>query len=190
MRKKTPDREGIVRVRMKKQIFLITLLFILRFSSYACAEVWSPEESAYSIEAERVVGGETESLMRVLKQAAEANESGDRETVNRMKDHIKGIIEKLNVMEPPAGFGEFHRRLIYFATSIERAIEAVYEDNAGMDSFYTKECYKALMEYFIELKSILIAKGGNPGDIEALENTIIPGLEKILDTQFSGEKNK
>lgn len=150
---------------------------------------WSAEEADYSMKVESVVGGEMENLMRTLKQAVKANESGDSDKVQRMRDHIKEISIKLNAMKPPIGFGEFHRRLIFFVASIEEAIEAVLQDNIGMDSYYTKKCYEALIGYFQELKRILVDRGGNEGDIEALENNIIPGLKKILDTQFS-EGNK
>jgi len=121
----------------------------------------------------------------MVKKVFEANKIGDKEKVNLLVDDLKKKISVLKGTQPPDSMRDYHNKLMNYYMAVNDAVDAILTQNVDIKSVYTKKCYEVLIEYFKELKALLIEHGGNEGDIEALEQTIIPGLKEILIVEFS-----
>ena len=155
-------------------------------SASLCKE-WQLSVSNYSNKVEAILDGEPEHLMITLQKIIEANQIGDLEKVHKLGKVIKSKAPALSKINPPEDLVRFHRKLINYHKTTEKAFEAIVKENIDFQSIYTRRCYETLLDYFQELKALLIEKECDEGDIAALKNTIIPGIENILRTKLSEE---
>ena len=182
-------------MRQKNEFVYISVLVVLMMFALASAvclaqglsacEEWKISISEYEKQADAIFDGEPEDMLGVLQDIIEAQEGEDAEALKELEVIIRGKVPALSKITPPDVLKGFHDRLIKYYSEIENTANVILGGDAQIISTHMRECYRALLEYYRELHSILTAISCGDGDVEALENKIIPKIEGILETRLS-----
>ena len=82
-------------IRTKTAAVFYVIFFICLFSfsvAHARDDEWFESVSGYTEEIEKIIQGEPEQQMRMIKAVFEANKAGDKEKVDVLVDDLKNMI--------------------------------------------------------------------------------------------------
>jgi hypothetical protein len=152
------------------------LLFLNAISTAAGAScaTWMASLKDYDDAFERVMRGEPEDLLRLVREAREpGRKAGALETVEGKLAGLRGIA-------PPAELAPLHGKLIAFAEAVAEAVQDAPAIGAGAKAAAPRPCYETLLDYYLELRDLMVEHNCRGGDLEALTQRIIPQLEALL----------
>lgn len=149
-------------------------------SEWLPCEPWLASIRSYTDACETVVQGEPDSELSVLKEIEAARDVDDADATKRLVASITAKRGAIEAIEPPPDLAALHVRLVAYFGAIERAGAAIGYDGAGLRATVVRDCYAALLALYRELYGMLAERGCNSGDVDALRETTIPGLEVAL----------
>jgi hypothetical protein len=151
--------------------------------SPACEE-WLAAVSDYNDKVEAVLDGEPDQLMSTLKALIEAKRTGDIGKTKELEGVIKRGADAVSRITPPVELERYHKTIVDYYAALVQAADAALKENIEFRSPRTRTCYEALLKHYEALRTILIEKKCDQGDIDALTDTIIPGIERVLREEF------
>ncbi len=157
---------------------LVVLLAVISLPSPAqesesCA-AWMESVRDYDLAFERVMKGEPDELLRLVEEAREPERrSAARETIGKK---LAGLRE----IDPPRELATVHHKLITYAGAVAHAVEDAAAMEAGSKVPVPRACIGALLDYYVALRDLMVRHDCRGGDLEALENRVIPRLEQLL----------
>lgn len=144
-------------------------------------EQWLATFADYDRRVEAIVGGEPEHLLQDLQTLRIERLAGNRPAAVAVRTDVAATTDALDEVEPPAGLATYHDRLVGFHRAGLATADAFLSDDPADDPAALRAVHEALLEYFVEVESLLVAHECPRGDVEAVQEAI-RGLRRILDT--------
>jgi hypothetical protein len=156
------------------------MLAAMALLSPFCAEAGEPCEAwmaslvDYDAAFERVMRGEPEDLLRLIREARDPGAKA--QAGKKAGEKLAG----LRGITPPPELASLHGRLIAYAQAVADAVAAASPADTSVDKPAPRPCYESLLGYYREMRSLLRKHGCRGGDVDALDQRIIPKLEEYL----------
>jgi|GEM_PF-3891351 len=174
---------------MKKLIlvFIFLVLFgatsALAKNSAKCDALQStPEAIEYDTKVTDL-DAKSEDLLITMGRIIQARRAADTQALEKIAEVIEGKIEGLSKLNPPTAIEDLHQRHIKAYGAMEEAARVELEGEEDFVSIVHK-CYQAQLEFFETFKAIAVENECDEGDIEALENEIIPAIKRLMNEKF------
>jgi hypothetical protein len=166
---------------MDRRIILLVLIAVspaplppvLASDNGPCA-AWMASLSDYDAAFERVMRGEPEDLMRLIREAREPGAKA------QAKKAIGEKLAGLRGITPPSELATVHGRLLAYVQTVADAVASAAPADSRVEKPAPRPCYETLLSYYRELRSLLRKHDCRGGDVEALDQQIIPKLEEYL----------
>jgi len=157
---------------------LMTSALVLLYSSPAAAgepcEAWMASLRDYDAAFERVMQGEPQDLLRLVEEARDPDRKAAAKQVAGAK------LSGLKDIDPPPELSTLHGHLIAYAQAVVKAVAAAKPTDMGTNGTALRPCYRALLDYYLALRDLMRKHNCQGGDLEALEQNMIPALERVL----------
>ncbi|MBP7147438.1 MAG: hypothetical protein KBD01_07820 [Acidobacteria bacterium] len=157
---------------------LVVLLAVISLPSPAqesesCA-AWMESVRDYDLAFERVMKGEPDELLRLVEEAREPERRiAARETIGKKVAGLRDI-------DPPRELAAMHGKLLAYAEAVAHAVENAGPTEPGTKVPVPRACIGRLLDYYVALRDLMVKHDCRGGDLEALENQVIPRLEQLL----------
>ncbi len=142
---------------------------------------WLAGFADYDRRVEAIVDGEPEHLLQDLQTLRIERLAGNRLAAVAVRTEVAATTDALDEVEPPADLATYHDRLVAFHRAGLASADAFLSDDLADDAPALRAVHEALLGYFVEVESLLVAHDCPPGDVEAVQEAI-RGLRRILDT--------
>lgn len=136
-------------------------------------ESWMASIKDYDNAFERVMQGEPEGLLQLVMEARDP----DRKTA--VKKTAAAKLSGLKAIDPPPELSAVHGQLVAYAQAVVQAAAAAKPTDTDVSTPSLLKCYRALLDYYLSLRDLMRKHNCQGGDLEALEQDIIPQLEGL-----------
>ncbi len=86
----------------------------------------------------------------------------------------------LKGIDPPPELSAIHGQLVTYAQAVVQAAASAKPTDTDLSTPALRMCYRALLDYYQSLRDLMRKHDCQGGDLEALEQRIIPQLEGLL----------
>ena len=157
--------------------FLVAMLSLFNpapAQAGAPCDAWMASVKDYDAAFERVMHGEPEGLLQFVKEARDPDQKAAAKKAAGVK------LAGLKAIDPPPELSAVHSQLIAYAQAVVQAVTAAKPTDTDLSVPALRKCYSALLDYYASLRDLMRKHGCQGGDLEALEQNIIPQLEALL----------
>lgn len=137
-------------------------------------ESWMASIQDYDAAFERVMQGEPEDLLQFVMEARDPS----RKTAAKSAAAAK--LSGLKDIAPPPELSNLHGRLVAYAQAVVQAAAAAKPTDTDRSTPALRLCTQALLDYYTMLRDLLRKHDCQGGDLEAIEQRILPQLEALL----------
>jgi len=161
-------------------VFFISMMASLTLLTPAMAQdgapckAWMASLKDYDAAFERVMRGEPEDLLHLIREAREPDRKASAQ--KRAGEKLSGL---RNIV-PPRELASLHGHLVAYAQAVADAVAAASPEDAGAKEPALRPCFETLLSYYREMRDLMRKRGCRGGDLDALEQNLIPRLEQQL----------
>jgi hypothetical protein len=153
------------------------LLSVAPATAAESCESWMASIKDYDAAFERVMQGEPEGLLQFVMEARDPDrKAAAKKAAAEKLAGLKGI-------DPPPELSAVHGQLVAYAQTIVQAAAAAKPTDTDLSVPALRKCYRALLDYYLSVRDLMRIHNCQGGDLEALEQRIIPQLEGLLNNQ-------
>lgn len=156
------------------------LLSVAPAKAAESCESWMASIKDYDNAFERVMQGEPEGMLQFVMEARDPDRKAAAKKAAATKlSGLKGI-------DPPPELSAVHGQLVAYAQTVVQAAAAAKPTDTDLSTPALRQCYRALLDYYLMLRDIMRKHNCQGGDLDTLEQNIIPQLEALLAEEPEG----
>jgi hypothetical protein len=146
-------------------------------------DLWMQSIATYDRGVDAILdGGELDQLLDDLHEAISRMNEGSLTPLQKLQYRTSSQISALRKVDPPDELEPYHVKLVDYHFAVFRAARKAQRGSVTSRKRDLRVCYVTLLDCCEELHTLLVEHGCDSGDIQALEENILPDLRSRLAT--------
>ena len=118
--------------------------------------------------------------MVTIQRMIMAQKSVQKERLRTLSAHFREQISALNALNPPPSMLAYHRKLVEFYRVATVFADDLHQAGPSQPVTGLRPSYEALLDFYVEMKSVLVKYDCQQKDIDAIDRLMILKVQELL----------
>ncbi|MCD4780574.1 MAG: hypothetical protein K8S27_08520 [Candidatus Omnitrophica bacterium] len=122
--------------------------------------------------------------MVTIQRMIMAQKNAQEEKLLILSARFNERIEALNAIAPPSRMTTYHSKLIDFHRAAKQTVDARLEHETLSPATGMRQCYEALLDFYLEMKTVMVKHECQQVDIDAIDRMMIRKVRQLLQDEY------